>query len=712
MKNRYFYISIFFSILSYTSFAQDTSVFLPEFYINAIRECSIQSIQGLHPQNFSNPQSDIGLMLRSMPNTSGIRRGGSSIDPVYRGFRNNQLFITTNTGLHIEGGCPNRMDPTTSHIDAEEISLIYWETGSNMLLYSQAIGGVLIMKTIEPEPRKKFGINAKIKSGYESNFNGFSNSIAINGGNKNFFFTLMGGNKSFGNYSDGRDSMVKSSFQKDFVAAKIGTAIRPNQHLILNYTRSESRDVLFPALPMDENFDFTDIFNLSYIRYDSAKNEKFRINAYHVRVNHKMDNFERAQASQVVPPSTSIMRAESAVEALTSGVNLRKKFSFRRINGTIGGDFHQIDKEGTRTRKMIMSMNGITTTTSKQDNIWKDAVIRNLGFYGQISYPIKHIHSFITATLRYDKHQHFSKDTFSLVKNEVVYFSKNTHNNHLVSYGLKYDYKPNSEFLISLDAVSAQRSPNMNELYIKRMLVGFDNYDYLGNPNLKPETNNQLTMSFRVTNKLGIAGVNLFASQVLNYIGGAVLPPNILGVATQGALGVKQFSNLGTAIFYGGELVLNSSPVNKLEIGVTAGYTYAVMEKATKYNVANNQVISTTILKNDPLPEVPALNSSVSIIYKFGSLNFIPRLAIEYTLPQNQISEANYEKSTPDYMLINGSIQYVFKKWATINVGVNNILNQAYYNHLNRRAVSSNPLEKIKLYEPGRVFFVNLKLDF
>jgi outer membrane receptor protein involved in Fe transport len=81
-------------------------------------------------------------------------------------------------------------------------------------------------------------------------------------------------------------------------------------------------------------------------------------------------------------------------------------------------------------------------------------------------------------------------------------------------------------------------------------------------------------------------------------------------------------------------------------------------------------------------------------------------------LPQKNISKANYEESTPDYLLVNGSIRYTLKKWATIDVGVNNIFNQSYYSHLNRRVVSSNPLEKIKLYEPGRVFFVNLKLDF
>lgn len=701
------FVSLFLSVQ-----AQDTTYQLPEINIYANSTLNLQTIQGLRPQNFSSPQSDIGTMLRSMPNTAGIRRGGSAIDPVYRGFRNNQLLITTNTGLTIEGGCPNRMDPTTSHIDAEDVQLLSWETGSNMLLYGQAIGGVLGIETAEPKPLEKWGINGKIKSGFESNYNGFSNSFGINGGNKRVFFSLSAGNKSYGNYTDGRDSVIKSSFQKDFVTGKIGVALTAKQHLIFSYTRSESRDVRFPALPMDERSDYTNIFNLSYILYDRFKNEDLRINAYRVSVDHKMDNFDRPQANQIVPPSTGIMRAESAVDALTSGVNVKKRIHFKRFKGFVGGDFNQIEKDGSRTRNMIMTMGNLTTISTKYDNLWKDAVIRNIGIYGQLSYPFKSIRSLVTATLRFDQHQHFSADTFNLVKNEVNYFVKGRHNNPLFSFGVRYDYKPNQNVLISMDAVSAKRSPNMNELYIKRMTVGFDNYDYLGNPNLKPESNNQLTLSVRLSGKKGILGINVFVSQVNDYIGGVLLPSSVITAATQGTLGVKQFTNLGTAHFYGGELVINSTPKNGFEFGATAGYTYAVLEKAVKYEITNNQVVGTTIINNDPLAEIPAMSTSAWGIYKIKALNLSPRLSLEYTLPQNSISASNYEEATPDYLLINASVKYSFKKWATIDVGINNILNQAYYNHLNRRVVASSPLEKIKLYEPGSVFFVNLKLEF
>jgi iron complex outermembrane receptor protein len=399
------------------------------------------------------------------------------------------------------------------------------------------------------------------------------------------------------------------------------------------------------------------------------------------------------------------------VDAHTTGINFQKKLKFNRLFATLGGDLHQISKDGTRTRNMIMTMNGLTTTSTKHDNLWNDAAITNAGLFGQFVYDIPSLHSSITGTLRYDYHQHFSADTFNLVKNDVVYFSKDIEKSQLFSYGLLYRWNITKNISAAIDLASAQRSPNMNELYIKRMGVSFDNYDYLGNPNLKPETNHQVTLNFRATVQSLTLGVNLFASQVEDYIGAVLLSPSIIMPATQGAPGVKQFANQGSARFYGGELVLNSSAKKRMEYGASAGYTYATLNHAIKYNIENNQVVSQEIIDNDPLPEIPAMSTTAWMLYKISKWHLIPQLNVEYTLPQRAVSKANYESSTPDYLLINANISYTFKTWATLNLGANNLLDKAYCNHLNRRVVSSNPAEKIKLYEPGRVIYVSLKIE-
>jgi iron complex outermembrane recepter protein len=57
--------------------------------------------------------------------------------------------------------------------------------------------------------------------------------------------------------------------------------------------------------------------------------------------------------------------------------------------------------------------------------------------------------------------------------------------------------------------------------------------------------------------------------------------------------------------------------------------------------------------------------------------------------------------------LLSFSAKYKINKYANITAGVNNIFDRAYYEHLNRKIIGTTG----KLYEPGRVFFVNLYLN-
>jgi len=713
----WFYILIInLLFLNIKIYSQDT-IILPPVDIYGELPTQLNKINSIEPHTISYPQTDIGQTLKSLPNVSTVRRGGTALDPVFRGFRGSQLLVLTADGIQIEGGCPNRMDPVTSHIDVDEISKMSWVKGSNMLQYGSAIGGVLLLNTYQPEAFEKWTLKTKVKSGYESNFNGFNNSISLNGGNKKVFFLFSAGNKNYGNYTDGRGEVIKSSFQKNYYTLKTGFNINSLNTIRINYSRSEARDVLFPALQMDENHDFTDIFNISFNRkLKKELTDDFFANIYHVRVNHLMDNSHRPQYSQIVPPLTGKMQAVSEVDAFTTGLVIKKRYNFKKVNGIIGIDIVQIDKSGFRDRKMIMTMNGLTTESLKKDNLWQNACIRKGAVFGNLKYVFLKNPTFkenyISFNIRYDYAQNFSADTFLLNKNNELFFSNKIYTNHLFSFGGEY-YLKIKDISLTFGLSRTMRHGNMNELYIKRMPVAFDNYDYLGNPTLKPEINNQIDFSFKYFSKNNFyIACNLFSSLVQDYIGSQILPPSVINAASMGVLGVKQFNNIGNAHFYGGELLINSPEKYPFEIKASTGYTYAYINEATKYLFSNNQVVGNEIIKNDPLPEIPAMNTLFTFLYKFNKPKIQPKIDIIYTLPQNFVSKANYESTTPDYMLLKFSIMYSFKSFLLLNIGVNNILNDDYYEHLNRRVISTNPSEKIKLYEPGRSFFVNLSLNF
>ena len=95
-----------------------------------------------------------------VPNVSGIRKGGVAVDPVIRGFKFSQLNVILDNGVKIENGCPNRMDPVSSHVETEDIENIEVIKGPFVLRYGPALGGVINLVTEKPHPYEKFEIHA------------------------------------------------------------------------------------------------------------------------------------------------------------------------------------------------------------------------------------------------------------------------------------------------------------------------------------------------------------------------------------------------------------------------------------------------------------------------------------------------------------------------------------------------------------------------
>ena len=204
----------------------------------------------------SEPSRDVGDYMRSIPNVGGIRKGGASIDPVVRGFKFSQLNVVLDGGMKIENGCPNRMDPVSSHVEIEELSNLNIVKGPYLLNYGPAMGGVINLQTIDPKPYKKFEIHGTAMLGYESNWDGGKEYFSLFGGNSKIYFLVNGGYRTYGDYSSGSKGSIdrveyKSSFRKGNVGAKVGYAITPDQSILLSYSEVYGRDIMFPALTLD-----------------------------------------------------------------------------------------------------------------------------------------------------------------------------------------------------------------------------------------------------------------------------------------------------------------------------------------------------------------------------------------------------------------------------------------------------------------------------
>jgi len=650
-------------------------------------------------QLLSVPTRDIGDYLRSIPNVAGIRKGGASIDPVIRGFKFSQLNVVMDGGMKIENGCPNRMDPVTAHVEVEELSQINVVKGPYQLNYGPALGGVINLQTEDPHPYAKFEIHGNAVFGYESNWDGAKEYFSLYGGNSKIYFRASGGYRKYGDYTSGgsesNETVYNTSFRKYNYGAKVGYTITPKQNILLSYSEAHGRDVMFPALTMDEKSDDTRMMSADY----SAKNlseviASLDVKLYQTDVSHLMDNSNREAWA------TKQMVAD--VDAVNTGGKAILGLKLGKHNVSGGLDFENIYKDGVRTMTMMM----MGTSTTKRFNLWNKAAIQNGGFFA--GYNATYGNFVVDAALRIDFNKADSEDTLKLIKNGVEYFNETASQFVNVSGNLGLTRKITENLSVSLALARGTRSPNMLERYIKLLSVGYDNYDYLGNPQLKPETNNEVDLTLKYTDaKYGSMYVNGFYSYVKDYISAVMLASSVVMPATIGAPGVKQFVNVDNATFTGFEVGYTSPKTNKLGVSVIAALTYGRIPEVTKYIITAGHVTGDTLLKNDALPEIPPFETTISINYSLLKGKLVPKVSYRLVAAQHHVSEAFYEPETPGFSLLNFMLAYKVSKNIDINAGVNNIFDVSYYEHLNRKIIGSTE----KFYEPGRMFFVNLYLS-
>lgn len=647
---------------------------------------------------------DIGDYLRSIPNVAAIRKGGASLDPVIRGFKFSQLNIQLDHGMKIEGGCPNRMDPTASHVEPEDIDNIEVFKGPYALKYGPSLGGVVNINTIKPIPYNKFQIHVKALRGYESNWNGNKEYLRINGGDKRIFFDLSGTRKNYGDYEDGDGNKVFSSFNRYSYKAQLSFIPIENHLINLSYGEYHAKDVKYPALQMDEREDNTQLMSLDYKVINLTKNFKnLKLKIYRSSVEHLMDNYERSISDTV---ATYVL-----VDPINIGGRLEGLLSFNKHNFIVGADYENVVKDGTRTKNMIgMMPNTSGSYNIKVEKLWSNAQINNLGIFSE--YNSVYGAYELMGVARIDFNSATSDDI--IVKNPgganiYHYGSDSTASDYVnISGAVGITRNINEDFSVSLALGRGVRNPDMLERYIMLLPVGYDNFDYVGNPQLKPEVNNEIDLTVKYNNKkYGDVEFNAFYAYVTDFIMGERIPKSVQKPLTANVLAVKKFVNTEDVTLKGFEFAWASPKEHKLTASLSVAYTMATISKILKHitDSTGANIIGDKLLTNDTVSEIPPLEANVALNYKFFKDKFNAHGGLRLVSSQKKVSEAMYEPETDGFMLANLSLTYYHNRYLSATAGVNNLFDKAYYEHLNRRIVGSRTA---RLYEPGRVFYINL----
>ncbi|MEQ8925811.1 MAG: TonB-dependent receptor, partial [Fulvivirga sp.] len=260
---------------------------------------------------------------------------------------------------------------------------------------------------------------------------------------------------------------------------------------------------------------------------------------------------------------------------------------------------------------------------------------------------------------------------------------KDDHEEVLLNASTRISYSKTPGIVSEISIAYGERLPSTSEQFGFYLFNRQDGFDYLGDPDLKKESNIHLEVNQGwETEKIKLKG-SLFSYFFNNYIMGIYDPT--LSNMTIGARGVKWYENVGRASMFGGEFSGNYRFNNELSLATDVKYVYG------------------EDFESDPLPQMPPLKVNVSLDKAWKGFFFHPE--VEWAAAQNRVNEKFNEIKTPEYFLIHLKVYKEFDLNNTklkLTTGIENITNTAYREHFDIGT----------LLRPGRNGFVQIQYQF
>jgi iron complex outermembrane receptor protein len=635
-----------------------------------------------------NSPKEIGEIFGELSGFGLIKRGGYAVDPVMHAFKFEQLNVQFDGGMRVSHACPNRMDPVTTHIASEDLDKIEIIKGPYSVRFGQSLGGIINLVMRKPTQSDSLKFNAHAESYYESNGDNISHRATLLTSYNFYDLFLSAGTKDFGSYKNGKNIEIPSSFRISDYSAKIGLNIATNQRLQFTLRQSFSRDILHVALPMDTREDNTTLWAIDY-NARNITNALFSLSAklYGSRVDHIMDNLER--------PNYKMVHAVAEVNSQMLGAKFE---SILNISNTgilyLGSDFYHMNKDGNRNRKVLInSMTGMVMDPPKEffDPIWQKSELVDYGFFSEWKKIIGKKMS-ILGGARVD----FINSKINKPSEQFIDEYGNLKSKDDITYNLTASmrYQLNNTTSLQLAAGRGMRSPNLTECYINHLSIGQDHYEYFGNPHLKPEVNNQVDVT--LTKRIGNINVhaNVFYSYLNNYITAkedTTLPR--LFMPTMMPKYTKRFQNIENASQTGFEIGLFGNILSSINYSGNLAYTFGK-----------------NIDWNEPLSEIPPLEFKWNLRYTSKVHPIWMEVNGRIVDKQSRYSETFLETETKGFAIFNLLSGYEPFEFLEAVIGVKNIFNKNYYEHLNRRY--RNMRTSDILYEPGRNITAQIRIHY
>lgn len=605
------------------------------------------------------PAADGADFLKNIPGFSMVRKGGTSGEPVLRGFTGSRLNILQD-GTEVLGGCPGRMDPPTAYLYPQTFDKVTVIKGPQSVLYGggNLAGAVLFERRTERFTKpgtRLFG--SALAGSYGRNDQVLDATVGASQG----FLRLIGTRSAADNYEDGNGIEVHSEFLRWSGTAIAGWTPTADTRLELTLERSDG-EAAYADRGMDGvKFDRTGYAIQLEQRNISTLVQQLDAQAYHQYVDHVMDNYSLRQ------PPAMMMKMVSNPDRETNGARLSVTLTpSTALRLTLGGDY----REDQHTGRMASSALNATPVLGGRG---KDMQAEQLGLFAQLDYAASPRSKWI-AGVRYDRVEVTAEKAFG----GAAAGSDDTDDNH--AGFIRYEHHLNAALTAFGGFGHAERSP--------------DYWERRARFNTAPEKSNQLDLGLSYRTRPIDANLSLFYARIDDYI--------LIDWAQSGmnwqAAGARNID----ATILGLEADTVWRFADNWRITGTLAYVYGK-------NRSDDQ----------PLAQIPPLEGRLALDYDNGT--WLAGLLARGVSKQDRVSLDSGSIAgrdlgpTAGFGTLSLHAGYRPADTVTVTLGVDNLFDKIYAEHLSRSGsdVMITGFEQTqRVNEPGRTMWLQASVEF
>ncbi|PHR82032.1 MAG: TonB-dependent receptor [Colwellia sp.] len=657
--------SVMFSGQTLADNAPDTIDELEVITITNQRHHGLEGIKGYAQGYTSAP--DLADWLTSVPGANINSNGPITGIAQYRGLYGDRVAASLD-GHPVIGAGPNAMDTPLSYSTPLIVdSMTVYRGIAPVSAGINTLGGAIEVKMRKAETMNNDAkaLSGDVQAGYRSN-NSAKTLSAVTNISKGDIAVLLYGNSQTGDSIESGDGVVISP--TDFDKVQFGGDIRyskDNNEIGLGYHYTDTKDSGTPALPMD--IEYIESYRITVDGAFSLSEWQGEWQVGYIDADHGMTNFLMRENND----PTKYRRNNATAETSDFKIKLTKDFDFGELAFGVDGYFASHDSIITNPNNMMFTVVNFNEVEDNRYGIftqWQnqfDQTNVQLGVRfkraeadaGEVSSSMAMM-SNMMGTLAGDLQDDFNNANRKVSDNNV-------------DIALNSQTKLSTNVSFSAGIGLKSRAPSYQERYLWTPMESTgglaDGHTYIGDINLKSETAYQVDLGLTYQDDKLMLAPHIFYQAIDDYIQGtpvgmADMSAKMLANMMSGDTNPLKFSNVDAEL-YGFDLNGYYHISEQVELSTIISYVQGERRDI-----------------DDNLYRIAPLNGQINLQYNAD--DWMVKTSLVLAAKQNDVSSTNGEQKTSGYGVVNIDAQYFVNTDLAIRLGVDNILDKNYQNHL------------------------------